>query len=235
MASNCRSGKRLQNVKWIFWYFVGSQYGFGHFMITIILNPVVRHVVSLRNLMGIAPFRRKGNCDNLYLENWSNRWALKFAVFSLIWIQCLMWKCSCCSLWWSKRRDALTQQPEEHFCFSLEEIKKFLPCICSLWSYSAWIQLAWEWGKILMLFLVFFPQPAMGLVWVWGSVTVTPWDWPAAASFHLNHQASVFKDFFFPCWCNLMYVYLGENKVLFYSCLSHSWASLGNKSEASCL
>lgn len=108
-----------------------------------------------------------------------------------------MWRCSCCSLWWSKWREALTQRPEEHFCFSWEEIKQFLPCIFSLWSYTVWIQLAWEWGKILMLFLVFFPQPAMGLVWVWGSVTVTPWDWPASASFHLNHQASASKDFFF--------------------------------------
>lgn len=88
MSSNYRSGKLLQNVKQIFWYFAGSQYGFGYFMITIILDPVVRHVVSPRNLMGTAPFRRKltfrwkGNCDNLYLEKFKPQMGIKICCVS---------------------------------------------------------------------------------------------------------------------------------------------------------
>lgn len=160
----------------------------------------------------------------------SHRWTLKFVVFSDL-NQCLMWRCFCCSLWWSKQREALTQQPEQHFCCSLEEVNKFLLYIFSLWSYSAWIQLFPVRKDPHAICCIFFPQPATGPFWVCGSGTVTPLDWPATASFHLNHQVSAFKDFFFSCSCNSMCRHLENKKVLFYSCLSHSWVSLSNKSE----
>lgn len=58
-------------------------------MITIIPDPVVRHVVSLRNLIGIASLRRKltfrwrGNCGNHYLEKFKPQMSIKICcVFS---------------------------------------------------------------------------------------------------------------------------------------------------------
>lgn len=90
MASNCKSGKLLQSVKQIFWYSAGSQYGLDHFGIYQFIgipDPVVRHLVSVRNEMGIAPFRKKlalrwkGNSDNLYLEKFKPQMSIMYLLY----------------------------------------------------------------------------------------------------------------------------------------------------------
>lgn len=166
----------------------------------------------------------------------SQRWVLKFAVFSLTWIQCLIVKMLLLQPTVVKTERSLNTAAWGTFLLFLRGSQQvpplhFQPLILQCLNPTS---MGVRKNPHAISCAFFHNRP-----WALSEYGIVP-----QSHLQIDQQLLVFTSAirwvllrtFFSCSCNLMCLHLGdENKVLFYSCLSHSWVSLDNKSDISCL